>query len=244
MIKLSRAPSPAELTAAVVSELTQKFKQTGDSVWQTDYIKASLLRQSHGKCSFCECELGIESKYLEVEHFAYKKLYPNEVVSWSNLMAACRRCNGQKGQHDVYADPIVDPYKDDPRHHMTMRAYRMHGTTSLGEMTISLLDLNNVSKATQARFNIGNTICDAVDNIFDKITIYKNNPTALRSSKMVSSMEALLNECQHKAPYAATAATILHKECRYAEARAEMMGLHKWNDSCEAMHVASLKLVL
>ena len=34
---------------------------------------------------------------MEVEHFHPKSLYPNEVISWENLLPICKRCNSSKG---------------------------------------------------------------------------------------------------------------------------------------------------
>lgn len=228
----------------MVTALTEKFKLTGESVWQTDYIRIALANQSHSKCSFCECELGVESKYLEVEHFACKHDCPDKVLQWENLLAACRRCNGKKGRHDVRAEPIVNPFNDDPRIHIKMRAYRMHAITTIGETTISLLNLNDVSRAIKARFDIGNEIFDSLDGIRARIELFKASRTALRRTKIINAMEAILNECQATAPYAAAAATILHKESSYPDIREELLALQLWTIACENMHNSSFSLVL
>src|SRR5437868_15151041 len=93
MIRLTRPPSPAELTQQVQQELTALFKADGKVVWDRGFIKDTLRLMSSGKCSYCECSLGEESKYLEVEHFADKHSYPDQVVDWLNLLPACKHCN-------------------------------------------------------------------------------------------------------------------------------------------------------
>ena len=39
-----------------------------------------MLEMSHGKCSYCECKLGIESKDVTIDHFLPKSENPDEVV--------------------------------------------------------------------------------------------------------------------------------------------------------------------
>lgn len=244
MIKLERTNPPTELSSEVVQSMTATFKETGESVWQVDYLKQALAVQSHNKCTFCECELGIESKYLEVEHFACKRNYPDEVVAWENLIAACRRCNGKKGTHDVRVHPIVNPFEDDPRQHIEMQAYRMRAITAIGDLTISLLNLNDVNRAVTARFHIGNQICDNLDGLKVKIESYEEKTTVLRRTKIVNSLEALLNECLKNAPYAATAATVLHTESIYPMLREKLIELGIWTNEFQQLHDDSLALVL
>lgn len=86
MIQLQTIPKPIELTSKVVQELTTLYKQDGTLVWQQRYIKKALLDMSYNKCCYCECNIIEESNYLEVEHFHPKNLYPDEVVSWENLL--------------------------------------------------------------------------------------------------------------------------------------------------------------
>ncbi|WP_131798617.1 HNH endonuclease [Achromobacter insolitus] len=244
MIKLERLKPPAELSSEAAKLMTSTFQATGKPVWQVDYIKKALAAQSHNKCTFCECELGIESKYLEVEHFACKQKYPDEVVAWNNLLAACRRCNGKKGAHDVRVEPIVNPFDDDPRHHIRMQAYRMRAITPTGDLTISLLNLNDVSRAVTARFYIGNQVCDSLDDLKEKIESYEGSPTSLRRAKIVNSLEALLGECLEEAPYAATAATVLHTESNYPKLREQLIELDVWTSELQQLHDSSFAIVL
>ncbi|MDM0041509.1 hypothetical protein QTI05_20870 [Variovorax sp. J22R193] len=241
---MERSNPPAELTPAVAQKLTATFKATGESVWQIDYIKRALAEQSHNKCSFCECELGIESKYLEVEHFAYKGSYPEEVVAWDNLIAACRRCNGKKGVHDVRVEPIVNPYANNPRDHIRMQAYRLQSLTPVGDLTISVLGLNDIQRAMTARFKIGAQIGETLEQLKEKIEFYKEKQSALRRAKVANCLDALLNECLKRSPYAATAATVLHRESIYPELKEQLIVLQIWTVEFQELHDSSLALVL
>lgn len=244
LIKLNRSNPPAELTPKLAQELTEIYKTTKEAVWQKDYIKRALLAQSHNKCSFCECELGEESKYLEVEHFAFKDTYPDEVVSWNNLLASCKRCNLKKGVLDVRIDPIVNPYDDDPRAHLRMQAYRMQSKTHIGELTIEQLGLNDIERTLTPRFKIGTQICENLDKVKDRLNSYLENSTPLRMSKLKNALSALLNECLGQKPYAATSATVLHTESIYPVIRQRLEELGLWSDDFQRLHTESLALVM
>ena len=93
MIQLQAKPRPPQLTDDLVAQLTADFKATQNAVWNKLYIKTALLEISHGKCCYCECNIKEESKYMEVEHFYAKSIYPEEVLDWRFLLPACKRCN-------------------------------------------------------------------------------------------------------------------------------------------------------
>ena len=124
MIQLQALARPIELTDERVQQLTEKYKTDNTAVWQKDYIKKALLKMSFEKCCFCECRINEESKYLEVEHFHPKSLYPDEVLLWENLLPICKRCNVHKLNHDTKQDPIIHPVKDSPKKHLSIENYR------------------------------------------------------------------------------------------------------------------------
>ena len=101
MIKIQRVSAPSELNDETVSTLTTLYKSTGENVWNKPYIKKELLKMSHNKCCYCELKLGEEGKYMQVEHYHCKSLYPDEVVLWENLLPSCNRCNTNKSSHDT-----------------------------------------------------------------------------------------------------------------------------------------------
>lgn len=244
MIRLYRTTAPQELTVEETSRLTDLYKVTNESVWQKNFIKEALLKQSHNKCSFCECELNIESNYMEVEHFANKSAYPEKVVCWENLLASCKRCNTTKGAHDTEVEPLINPYIDEPREHLSLKAYRMQPLTEKGELSIEVLGLNNTSKAAIARFKIGMQICRNLDDIEDKIRLFLEKGSTLRKRKLLNAMDSLLRECLATAPYAATASTVLHKESIYPRIKLNLESLGVWDDQLQLLHDSSSLLAL
>jgi uncharacterized protein (TIGR02646 family) len=115
MIKLDIPAKPIELTNELVSKLTQEFKATQKPVWKVTWLRDAVSAMAFGKCCYSEIRLGEESKYMEVEHFHPKSLYPDEVMAWGNLLPACKKCNATKGEHDTVSQPIVNPFMDSPK---------------------------------------------------------------------------------------------------------------------------------
>jgi len=235
MIKLDRSFTPIYLTPQMVHDLTEEFKNNGTNVWNNDEIKFPLLKLSHNKCAYCECDLSKESKYMEVEHFEDKNNNPDKVVMWGNLLPSCKRCNGSKSTHDVIAEPIVNPFLSDPRLHLTLKLYRFKGIDKIGSNTIEVIDLNHTTRATLKRFEIGNAILENLELVKDSLNSFKDTPITRRRNKVLSQIEKLLLEAQPQAEYAATAATVLQNESLYLVLKSELQALGIWNDELEIL---------
>ncbi|AIB34131.1 HNH endonuclease [Pseudomonas simiae] len=233
MIKLERQPKPEYLSASTVTELTEKFKSDGSSVWNHPQIKAPLLASSHEKCAFCECSISDESKYMEVEHFKYKNLYKDHVADWNNLLPSCKRCNISKGIHDVGSDPIVNPYDVDPRHHISFKLYQFKGKDKVGNTTIEALDLNNSDRLVFKRFEVGEQVFRSVRVAVERLDAYNQSKTAIRKSKLLNIVETILNECQPKAIYAATTATVALNDEDFMGVISQLQALNLWEDYLE-----------
>lgn len=93
----------------------QRILRQQKTVWNYDWLKTALTDSSFNKCCYTEIELGVESKYMEVEHFYHKDKYPERVLDWNNLLPSCKTCNGNKGDHDVGSEPIINPYEENPK---------------------------------------------------------------------------------------------------------------------------------
>ncbi|NOQ64171.1 MAG: HNH endonuclease [Methyloprofundus sp.] len=218
MIQLKAVAKPTELTDEIVQQLTADYKQTDKAVWQKGYIKDALLAMSSNKCCFCECRLGEESKYLEVEHFHPKSLYPNEVLIWENLLPICKRCNGQKSDHDTKKETIIHPVRDKPKEHLSLKSYRFRGKTELGKKTISVTSLNdNSQKIVSIRFDIGNKIIESLEELLELTINYGSKPSTPSKNKIVNKLRVIMQEGTKKSSYSATAATILLNEAEYDE---------------------------
>lgn len=244
MIKLSKTPAPPFLNAPEVARLTDEFISTGSSVWNFEDLKKALLESSHYKCAYCESSLNREGKYMEVDHYKCKELYPSDVMDWSNLIPSCKRCNGSKGTHDVVAEPIVNPYTEDPKNHLSFYLYRLQPKTDVGFNTIEATNLNDHQRAVQARFEIGESINKSLESAIDKLTLYESNKTTIRKNKLCRHVEGLLKECQRESPYSATTATVLHTNAVYAELKARMESNSIWSDELQELHLKSINLKL
>lgn len=244
MIKLLRHPKPAFLSAEKVAELTSNHKAGIKSVWNVDEIKNPLLLSSHYKCAYCECNIVEESKYMEVEHFECKSIYPDRVVDWDNLLPSCKRCNGNKHSHDVRVQPIVNPYFDNPVMHFSIKVYRFSGRTEKGKITIGVIDLNNSERAVRPRFDIGETIAELVISISEKFELYCKTKSVAKRNNLIGAVEATLIECQPNAEYAATSATLLLGNDDFIDMIQQMKTVQLWSDELEALYQTASLLVL
>lgn len=244
MIKLERLPKPLFLTDDKVNGLIEEYKRSGASVWNIEHIKEPLLRSSFGKCSYCECDLTEESKYMEVEHFEDKNHNPDKVVTWENLLPSCKKCNGSKGTHDVISEPILNPYIDDPKEHLAIRFYRMRGITQLGKNSIDVVGLNNQERLVLKRFEIGSQIAELIEMAWERHSTYKSNGRTQSKNRLINLVEGILAECQPKAIYAATTSTIVLSDISFIELIAALKFDGLWNDNLEKLFENAKELVL
>ena len=235
MIQLKAVAKPKELTNDIVKQLTEDYKDKGDSVWQKDYIKDALLKMSFGKCCFCECKVDEESKYLEVEYFYPKDLtlYPDEVLSWENLLPICKRCNTTKGNHDTKKEPIIHPVKDDPKQHLKLIAYRLYGKTDIGKRTIiDVLNLNDKRRLVKKRIKISESVLELLVNLLELTTDYHGGiqTSTRRKNRIISSLENIMVEGTKKYEYSATAATTILQDPNYIEIKKLFLDCNLWSD--------------
>lgn len=230
MIKLQAIAQPVELTNDVIIQLTAEYKATENSVWKKPYITEALLKMSFGKCCFCETNVNEESKYMEVEHFHPKSLYPDEVVLWENLLPICKRCNVRKLNHNTKNEPIIHPVKDNPKEHLILKGYRFYGLTELGKCTRDVIDLNDRQRLVDVRYDIGTKISEELDKLIDVTQDYINEPSIRRRNKIVGTLKNLMLEGTKEYPYSATAATVILTNINYAEIKQLFIDNDLWND--------------
>ncbi|MBG9734952.1 hypothetical protein [Paenibacillus alvei] len=233
MIKIDRVPPPPELTDEKKKELTEKFINEKGSVWATPYIKDTLFNMSNGKCSFCECKLGEEGKYMHVEHFHHKDSYPNEVVEWNNLLPCCVRCNTNKGIHDTVTEPIIDVTICDPRDHLLIDNYRYKSknNSQLGRTTIEVIYLNDSDKLVRPRFDIANKAKETLESILDKARDYKEGVSisTRRKNQIVNGLKSLLREAHPDSQYSAIVATAIMHDIDYLELKDILISFNLWD---------------
>jgi len=244
MIKLNRNSTPILLSPIFVKDKTQEFKDTGNSVWNIDWLKESLLSLSDDKCAYCECDLKEESKYMEVEHFEDKDSYPDKVLEWDNLLPSCKRCNGSKSTHDVIAEPIINPFTDYPSTHIYFRLYRMKEKDEKGRQTIDVVNLNHYERAVQKRFEVGEALEKLIDTASERIALYIESSIVQRRNKLKNIVEDILKECQPSTIYSATCATVLHTNETYSKIKETLIKLGLWDDYFEYLDNVSKAIIL
>lgn len=244
MIKLERLPKPSFLTEEKIAELVKEFKDNGTAVWNTAHIKEPLLNSSHGKCSYCECDLTEESKYMEVEHFEDKKHNPDKVVNWENLLPSCKKCNGAKSTHDVIAEPIINPYIQDPKEHLAIRLFRMRGLTQVGKDSIDVVGLNNQERLVLKRFEIGSQVADSIEMAWERYSTYKTNQRTQSKNRLVNLVEGILLESQPASIYASTTATVALTDTKFCELIEAMKSDEIWNEDLEVLLTNAQTLIL
>lgn len=213
MIKIKDLPAPTELTDELIEQLTEEFKLTDKAVWKKDYISKQLLAMSEGKCCFSECKLVEEGKYLEVEHFYPKSIYPDEVLKWENLLPISSAVNKAKLNHDTKAEPIINPRFDDPKKHLAFRAYRFKGKDEIGNTTVEVLNLNDTNLWVNKRFEIGNYAVERLEEISKDLEEYDDSTskTTVKKNKIIRKLRNLFHEGTPKAEYSSVVASyILH----------------------------------
>ncbi|PPD44727.1 MAG: HNH endonuclease [Methylobacter sp.] len=233
MIKLQAIAKPNELTDDVFADLTTEYKNTDNSVWKKGYITKALLTMSFGKCCFCETKIDEESKYMEVEHFHPKSLYPDEVVLWINLLPICKRCNGKKSDHDTKLEPIIHPVRDDPKEHLKLKNYRFCKLTELGESTISAVDLNDRQRLVNKRYEIGNKLIEELESLIQSTKDYITQPLTRRRNKITGTLKNLMLEGCKESAYSATAATVILEDDNFQEIKRLFIMHDLWTEFIE-----------
>ena len=240
MIKLTLPPEPPELTANEAT-LTTRYKATGESVWKQEYITEALLKMSGGKCAYSEQPLNTQSNYMEVEHFRHKKMYPDDVVRWGNLLPSCKKCNTTKGEWDVEKEPIVNPLVDEPSEHLMVQAFRYYAKTPKGQNTIKAVALNDRQHFVTPRAKIAMKIADSLEELSDHIGELKQRH---RQKIIAETIKSYLKECaMPDSPYSAVIATfLLHDWKNYPVMKQQLQSLNMWEEEFAAIE-NSLKRV-
>lgn len=245
MIKLIRSFCPIRLTPDFVKVKTEEYKRTKKSVWNIEWLKDDLKKLSYGKCAYCECDLSKGSSYMEVEHFEDKHHNEDKVMQWDNLLPSCKHCNVHKSDHDVIAEPIVNPFVDNPKDHLYLQCYRYKPKDEKGRTTIDVLQLNdNERKMVYTRFDLGNKLQELILSNIEKLKTYSQNASVINRNKLKNSVNAMLQLCQPESEFSATCATVLHSSVEYLELKTKMKHIGLWSQELERMDIKSSELCL
>lgn len=242
MIRLIRPEKPKELTLEVEEALVEEFKRTKKSVWREPYIVETLNKMSHEKCCYCETKLGTQSRAMQVEHFHYKEKYPDEVVSWDNLLPSCQQCNSNKGTYDTIEDgEIIEPTIDDPRDYLYLKHFMIRSKDnrigSKGRNTVDLLDLNNRKRLINPRIQIADTMRKTLENIHKMalVLVHRTDGKQYNKTRIRNGIKDILEMAQPDAEYSAFMATIILTDEDYKETKDILKSLGLWDLELEEL---------
>lgn len=251
MIKINRLSKPTQLTDTVQSNLTEEFKRDGKkAVWNKKYIKDQLLKMSHGKCCYCECKIGNGASEMHVDHFKPKKVYPELVVEWENLLPSCSYCNKKKSDHDTGEKPIIDPTNDNPKEYLYFKNYRYYSKSfakdDKGMLTLDVLGLNDSEDKVTDRYKIGNQIQEALKDLYDEIVEQRDSlesDTRIRN-RVHRKCAGILQQAAPTSQYSALIATVIHTDPYYPQIKLKLEDSEVWDSEMQKLHDDSDKIKL
>ncbi len=91
-----------ELIKGVIASGDKKFSDWNSAIWGR--AKAQLLKESNGKCAYCESPTTVVS-YGDVEHFRPKSLYWWLAYCYENYLPSCTICNQRYKRDDFPISP-------------------------------------------------------------------------------------------------------------------------------------------
>jgi len=217
MIKLTLARKPAKLTDELVRELTDEYKKSGKDVWNKPFIRKAVSDMSFSKCVYSEVRFNEESKYMEVEHFYCKSVYPEKVLEWGNLLGSVKKCNVVKGDLDVVKEPIINPFEVHPREHLYMRGFRYYprNQSEIGRRTIDCTAINDRQHFVESRAKIGLEIMERLEDYeFEMNEIQANfsSTTKHKLTRFCNKIKRLFALGNRKEEYAALVSTVILEE--------------------------------
>lgn len=178
----------------------------------------------HGKCSYCECRLEIESKDATIDHFLPKSKNPDEVVNWENLFPSCLRCNRKKNNRE---EKIINPCENEPREYLGIvnaNRFRFKAIDSggIGESTIDVIGLNDIRRVMVPRMEEWESLKERLMEI----------ETDLKEEgfkkKYKNRLRKIMENCLPDMSYSATKATNLLNDDTYNEIKNILLESEQW----------------
>lgn len=108
-VRLERLPDLRKLIRSGASAEEIKKIFTGYQI-----ARKHLWESQHKKC--CYCEKWDESSYNDVEHYRPKSVYWWLTFTWTNLLFACKQCNGseKRAQFNLHSGKPLQPEEPAP----------------------------------------------------------------------------------------------------------------------------------
>jgi 5-methylcytosine-specific restriction endonuclease McrA len=135
-------------------------------------LKERIVEETCDKCAYCESKVG-HVYPGDVEHLLPKQHRPELRLEFENLTLACFECNNRKRSYYDPANPLIDPYRDDPDDHLIgVGPFVWHRPNDRkGELTERLLELNRKELIERRRERL-----DAIRRLVEK---YEREPPGL-----------------------------------------------------------------
>lgn len=183
MIKLTKIEEPDILkenalkwTVEYLDCITNDIKPTSTIKYRyrDKSIKEQILKETHGKCVYCESKISHVCPG-DIEHILPKNkdARPDLYVKWDNLTLACEVCNRDyKKDYFNEQDPLINPYEDNPEEHLIAGGpflYNMPGDRK-GYITIKILGLNRTTLIERRKERI-----ESISSLLEK-WISEQNP--------------------------------------------------------------------
>ncbi len=176
----ARAERETATALGALAEGLGKEYQPRRGLWGVKKLKRHLIELFRGKCAYCESRL-LHVTWGDVEHYRPKKAVAEDPAHggyyWlaydlRNLLLACPRCNGAKmnqfpvrgrracAPEDIEQEKplLLNPYHDDPRHHLRFYTGRdgelwgdVEGVSEEGRVTVRICNLRREELISQRR---------------------------------------------------------------------------------------------
>ncbi len=128
MRAIAKGPEPASLTVH-----RQTDHRDYDNYADKDALRHALVTEQRGLCCYCMGRIQNGPMTMKIEHWHCRSRYPDEELTYRNLLGACLGGNGQprrlqhcdtrKGDQDLRFNPA------DPAHHIETRIrYEVDGS--------------------------------------------------------------------------------------------------------------------
>lgn len=203
MIKLTKLEKPdilknnaAQWTQVLLDRLAANIKPSDSEKnrYRHPEIKAILVKETHGKCAYCESKL-LHITYGDVEHIVPKSTKAEVAFEWNNLTLACDVCNTNKSDKFSHGVGFIDPYLKDPSDHFYFLGpiiYAKPGDAD-ARLTEETLKLNRVELIERR--------CERMRYLRDQVEVIRHAPAHLRDTLI----QCLTEEAHADKEYAAVA---------------------------------------
>lgn len=126
--------------------------------------KEALRNASHGNCMYCESKTD-HVYFGDIEHIIPKDHRPDLKFDWNNLGYSCAICNNNKRNTYDSGCPIVNPYDEEPRAHLTTLGYHLYSVNGSERGSKTIIDTGlNRPELLQKRFDQVKHLHSLVDN--------------------------------------------------------------------------------